>query len=736
MNQLLSRSIAAILAGTFANGAAHAQSAPAPEGGTNSAPMEEILVTAQRREERAIDVPISITAVTGEALRRSGITSTNDLTTVVPGLKMDRTGGYSQPAIRGISTQLTHPGSENNVAMYLDGIYQPSQAGGIFDLPDVTQVEVAKGPQGTLFGRNATGGAVLVSTRNPTQTTEGKVIAEYGSFNAMTFKGFVSGGLTEKVSGVLSAYYHNDDGYLTDIARNNKDVGAIESTVVRGKLLYQATDKLSILATAYYSDRQDETAASGVPLGGNTTANIVPAFGIGTAIVPTKADQVALNQDPVTTVQQIGASLKIAYDTEYGTITALTGYSDYDQEVVLDADYSYTQPVLGTNYFLDTPERAFSQEVTFASEKVGRFSFVAGLFYWDAWGKYDPIRVQVNYGLPSDVDIQIYSKQSSEAYAVFGEVNFDITDKWSMIAGLRYSDEKRTLEGGKLGFPPNVPATGGYLWKTDRTDDGVTPRLSISYRPNQDANLYFTYSEGFKSGVFNTSATSPDEPSVGPEEVKAYEVGFKQSLSTFRYSTAAFYYDYKDMQVQGFQEVNGVPLSVLQNAATAEIYGAEFEGTWQVTDSFETQVGVAYTHATFDKFERASLVVPVGGNFGNTVIEADVSGNDLVRTPRYTVNLTGLYNTTLAGGDLDLSGTVYYSDKFYFENGNRISQPSYTTVAARAAWTPADSGFTVAVIGKNLTDEETIQGAFIQSLADGVSYAAPRTWAISLEYRF
>ena len=735
MNQLLTRSIAAILAGTFSNGVAHAQSAPAPESAPSGNQMEEILVTAQRREERAIDVPISVTAVTSDALRRNGITSTNDLTTVVPGLKMDRTGGYSQPAIRGISTQLTHPGSENNVAMYLDGIYQPSQAGGIFDLPDVSQVEVAKGPQGTLFGRNATGGAVLVSTRNPSQTTEGTIIAEYGSFNAMTFKGFVSGGLTDKVSGSIAGYYHNDDGYLRDIARK-KDVGAIESSIVRGKLLYEATDKLSILATAYVSDRQDETAASGIPLGGNTTANVVPAFGIGTAVVPTKADQVAMNQDPVTTVKQLGASLKITYDMEVGTITALTGYSDYDQEVVLDADYSYTQPVAGTNYFLDTPESAFSQEINFASEKFGRVSFVAGLFYWNSWGKYDPIRVQVNYGFPTDVDIQIYSKQSAEAYAVYGEMNFDITDKWSVIAGLRYSDETRTLEGGKLGFPPNVPATGGYLWETERKDDGVTPRLSISYKPNEDANLYFTYSEGFKSGVFNTSATSPDEPSVAPEEVKAYEIGFKQSLNSLRYSMAAFYYDYQDMQVQGFQEVNGVPLSVLQNAATAEIYGAEIEGVWQMTDSFEAQLGVAYTNATFDEFERASIVVPVGGNFGNTVIEQDVSGNDLVRAPRSTVNLTGLYNTTVMGGDLALSGTVYYSDKFYFENGNRIYQPSFTTVNARAAWSPADSGFTFALLGKNLTDEETIQGAFIQSLADGVSYAAPRTWAIAVEYRF
>jgi iron complex outermembrane receptor protein len=219
--------------------------------GSDPLSLEEVVVTAQRRSERLQDVPLSISAQSGADLTNAGIVNTQDLTNVVPGLKIDRVGAFTTPAIRGISTQIAQPGADANVAVYLDGVYLPNQATNTFDLPDIDKIEVSKGPQGTLFGRNATGGAIQIYTLSPSFTSSGRVQVGYGSFNDKNIDGFLTGPIIDSLlAGSISAYFDKNTGYLKNII-DDKDAGGLESENVRGKLLFTPMPGASFTLTGF-----------------------------------------------------------------------------------------------------------------------------------------------------------------------------------------------------------------------------------------------------------------------------------------------------------------------------------------------------------------------------------------------------------------------------------------------------------------------------------------------------
>jgi len=687
--------------------------------------MEEVIVTAQKREERLRDVPLSITAISGDQLAADGISDTRDLSFVTPGLRVDRAAAFTEPAIRGISTQLTPIGNDSNVAMYLDGVYQASQADATFDLPDVQRVEVLKGPQGTLFGRNATGGAIQVFTLDPQQTFNGKLSASYGNFNDTMFSGFVTGPMAPGVSASLSGYFRENDGYDHNIL-DGKPIGALDSRLVRGKVLIEPTDALSILATAYYSRREDGSAYAGSPLDGNTEASTVPG-----AVYGLKPFDVALRYPPTFDLTSYGGSVKATLNTAAGTLTSITGYTGDRFYAVLEADYAYT-PDVGAVYYTSGKESAFSEEINFASNTFGGFSYIAGLYYNDSYGLYDPNHLTNSYP-PGAYNLDVDAKQSARAGAAFGEATYAVTDKFKIVGGLRYSIETRELTGQTVpaGAQANLDSVVGSF-----NNDKLTPRASLEYALTEDKNLYFTYSKGFKSGAFNTNVTSPPGQRVAPENVTAYEVGVKGKSGPLDFSAAAFYYDYSDIQVSAFGLVNGILISTIQNAAAARIYGSELNAAIHLNRHFSVSTGISLLSAKYTSFPAASVTVPIGGDVGNSTILENMSGKELVKAPEATVSASAAYVTEFAGGNLDLSGTLYYSDRYFFDSGDRISQPSYTTVDARIGWSPNNSPWTFSVYGRNLTNQTIIQSALTTTTADGVSYAPPRVYGGRVDFRF
>lgn len=751
MNNLrvhLLSSAAVLLIGTSAANVAQAQAQAQDPGPTPTetppavqpepSQLGEIIVTARRREERLIEVPGPVTARTGDQLAAAGIESTRDLSPAVPGLSFTMQGAWAQPALRGVTSTSSSAGAENPVALYVDGIYQPSMIGSFFDLPDVERIEVLKGPQGTLFGRNATGGAIQIVTQRPKFTSEGQLQASAGYYfggsaeDSATYqlKGYLTGPFSEKVAGSLTFLVDHTDGYMYDIVRNERD-GEIDSLAARGKLLYVVNDDFDLQFSAYYMDRADFANTTPFPFRGNSAAANRP--GMVGVVIPTKPWHTAHDTRPEIDMRGIGADLRATWNVPAGTLVSLTGYTKNDNMIHVDTDASYappgepsTQPCFNAfvcvDYIVKNPAESLSQEFNFASRDFGSLNFVAGVFgYWAEQGSFNDI----NFGT------QVRNNTlDTRAYAAYAEATYDVTDRLSAVFGGRYSYEERELWGvtGRNAYPGLVPQTHFGTWNWD----AFTPRLALRYALDDATNVYASYSQGFKSGQPNNLG---GQQPANPEYLSAYEVGIKSASSLYSLEASAFYYDYTDLQVQSFTGT----ATLTTNAANAIIYGVDIDGRYRVTDELQARVAVSYIpKASYENYTTASYSgFPRSPSGAMTTIQpADVSGERMIRTPELTVTGQLDYDAELEQGRLRANATVYYSDSYFWELGYRVTTDAYTTVNARLAFQPRGSNVEFALFGKNLTNEAYVQGAVLSNNADMVVFAPPRMVGVSLQYSF
>jgi iron complex outermembrane receptor protein len=711
--------------------AAWAESAPVTAdrhaaGAPQARAVQEIVVTAQRRAERLQDVPLSVTAVTADSLQHAGVTSTRDLELVTPGLRIEASGAYVQPVIRGITTTLTNI-QEANIATYIDGVYQSQLLSAFYDLPDVTQVEVLKGPQGTLFGRNATGGAILIHTRDPDlNRPTGLLSAGYGRFGTTTLKGFVSMPIIEdKLAVSLTGYYNKSDGYERNLLRGGARKGAgVRDELIRGKVRFKPWDGADFVASAYYSHRRDFNALAFTNLNGNNA----------------QAQWAAQNNQPIASAPwtfafdvpspifstKKGASLRGEIEAGPGTITTTTAFDYLHYYLDVDADNSPRPTGIDS---VNSTAKAFSQEVVYATHQIGRFHGVAGLFYYDSDARMKPFDA-IDYG--SGFIFAEFWTGKVKAVAGFGELTYDLTDQLSITGGLRYSHERRQSNAGiQIGSltPPPLPLLGAKSWNS------VTPRVSVLYKMAHDTNLYFTYSQGFKSGTFNDPAMQ--KIPVNPEKVSAYEGGFKSTIApNIRINGAAFYYDYTNLQVPTVSQQGVLLIQLLTNAATATIYGAELNGEWDVTDAFGLSFGATWLHARYDHFPNTTDNIPTGVG-GNKTTLIDASGHKMMRSPTFSGNLTAHYRwDTTSLGNFELSGNLYYSSTINYDLISRVQQRPYATLNAALAWRTPVEGVEVRVWGRNLSNKAYFNSVGVTQNYDSVVYAPPRSYGVELNYSF
>lgn len=697
--------------------------------------VDEILVTAQRRTERLQDVPLSITAHTGDTLRESGVTNIRDLSIIVPGLSFTTQGIFAEPSIRGVQTTISQAGGDSPIAIYLDGFYQPNQMGNVFDLPDVERIEVLKGPQGTLFGRNATGGAIVIHTLKPSYETTGKISISDGLYlgsNAKTSNEFrasayLSGALVEdKLALGVSGYYSHTDGYLTNNVTGGR-AGRIETYTTRGKLLFEPTSNISFLLTGLYSKREDEAGASLFPLAGASAAQAFPD-----AILPTEPWHIASELragDPAGTSHR-AVTLRSQFDLErWGTLTSLTGYTVVKASTTSDTDAAYSPTCLQafSCIIFDLgygPNKTFQQEFSFASEQFGDFNFVAGAFiYHDRHNLTADINPPIVNGEVAGQGLFFSdSRIKTEAYAGFGELNWHATDRLMLIGGLRYSWEEKSGTGTILGGPAlNLGSPSWSSW---------TPRFSARFDLSDQANVYATFSKGFKSGVMDSVGVTTNI--ADPEKLTSYEVGAKINTGRLTLNAATFYYDYKDLQVQFF---DGSRL-LMANAADAEIYGFEFDGSFHVTQEFLIRGGASWVpHAKYESFVGGvDFALLPNNTLTQTVVDA--SGFRLLKAPRFTGNLAGQFTTDLGGGELQADVNLYYSSKMNWNLLGRVQTDNYITVNSRISYTPAASAFQFSLWGKNILNEDYITGTIMSASSDGVVFAPPRQVGITVDYNF
>jgi len=722
---------------------AHAQSAQPssrsaalPSSGTSEGDLAEIVVTAEKRAEKLHEVPISITVVTSQDLVKAGVTTNLDLTQLVPGLKMDRIAGFTNPAIRGVTTSIDEPGADPNVATYIDGIYQSNPAAGTFDLPDVQRIDVAKGPQGTLFGRNATGGAIQIFTLDPSDEFTGHLGVSYARFHDQTVKAYLAGPIIEgKVFASISGFEETADSYYTNVGPP-MTLNGISSHAVRAKIIVKPTEDLKLTFIGFGGQHGDASAVLGNPLNGISVAQLIPG-----SVIPTRPYNVAGNFAPREVVDGDGASVKAEYNSSLlGAFTLTSSYNHVNTHLVVPTADAYVPGGLDQYYFAQSPADTYQVELDLASVKYGPFSYIGGVNYYNDNQSYAPLVVTfMNQGVAT-----IFTKQTSHAYSAFGEATYEFTDDLSAILGARYSLETRTVFGnlyfaGLFGTsPPN-----GWVQDGQKTFVSTTPRFSLRDKITSNTNIYFTYSEGFKSGLFDAASvpiagTTGTPALVQPEKLRAYEIGIKSAPTKwYNFDAAIFRYKYSDQQLASYHVVNGLPLGTIQNAASSSIYGADLEGSVKPVPEFTLHAGISLLHAKYDSFPNASVNLPAPGDAGNINSPADATGNTLERAPKWTATFSGTYAKDYEIGHVSLTGNVYHSDRIYYDFANYYSQKAYTDVGFNASIQPAAMPrFTVSVYGKNLTDNAVILGAFIQSNASAVSWAPPRTFGFNVSYDF
>lgn len=737
--QSASATVAVCIACVASTGAAAQTAAPetvaAPEPEQSTAP--DIIVTAQRRSEKALDVPASLTILDAGSINRGGTNTSLDLTYSVPGLKMDRNGDNTFPSIRGVSSLLSAPGLDPNVATYVDGVYISNPAA-ILDLPDVDNIVVLKGPQGTLFGRNATGGAIQITTKKPSFELGGAFSVTYGRFNDQTVRGYWNLPLIADTLAVsLTASEETADGYLRDV-RLNQNVGGKTNKFVRGKILFRPSDAVSFTLTGRWGQQVEPTYQWGSPYNGITVAQAIPG-----AIIPRGPRNVATNLPAeFTQDKDYGFDLNGSIKTGAGTITLIGAYSNVDV-VTVNSGYGAWVPTGGYNYFAHQKDRTHSFEADFTSDQFGPLNFVTGVYYYHNLGSYDP--VQVHSDNPVFV-ATIFGYQTSDSYAAFVDGNYKLTDKLTLTAGVRYSYEKRSLTGqagfGAFDKPPAPVDNFG-----NASFSAWTPRFALRYALTPKTNVYFSYSQGFKSGGYDASlvfGNAPPVDPVRPEKITAYEVGLKTSpIRGLDLSGSLYKYDYTDQQVSAFIQRNGVTLSRSLNAASSTIYGADFEASYRVTHGLSLHAAFSWIHARFDSFPTAIAFEPnyqlINGALapvGNNGVQIDAKGNSLPRAPDTTFSFGAAYSKETDAGTFGLKVDYFRSGHYFFDAANLYKQPAYTNLDASLSWSPPKSNATLTIWGKNLTDTVLVAGTFITSSASIYYWAPPRTYGVTASFKF
>lgn len=699
--------IAVLLAGTAAVAPAWAQeSQDAPSGG-----IQEIVVTAQKRSENMQKVPIAITAVSGVDLSSSGVSDMLNLQQKAPGLYIGTGGATALVFIRGVGTQNPSIGDESSVATYIDGVYQASPAANLFNLTNIDRIEVLKGPQGTLFGRNATGGLINIITRTPQFETHVEGTVSFATHERLEASGYLTTPLSEKIAVDLAVQYANQhDGFGTNLMTGN-DINRAKEYSLRSKLLLQPSDAAKITLAAYYS-RTDSSFGLGRRLAPGAVGVDGSTYTGGFWDVDTRLD--AYND-----VERYGASGRIDYDLGGVDLVSITAYQRDDAKEVFTQD-AVQAPIV--NVDIINGNRFFTQELQLLSNNAGKFSWITGAFFMKGRAFFDPLGLS---GLGVGGNLSIFGEVKTTSWSAFAQGNYEITDDTKLTAGIRYSSDKREMNG-------RMTLDGAELLTDKRSKRWSEPtwRVSLDHQFTPDILVYGSYNRGFKSGVFSSAQLGA--PPANPEKLDAYEIGFKSTndARTIRFNAAAFLYKYKDIQLT---QTKGGSLLVL-NAAKATLKGFDFEGEGVLSKNLSVTFGGAYVDSQYDRFLDGPTFTPNPAG-GNTVGSATLSGNRLIRTPKFTGNLGLKANFPIGENRVVAQANLYHSGSFFFEAENRLKQKGYTTVGGEIAYEIGDH-WRVWAFARNLTNTKYLVFGESGGLGDIVSAAPGRLVGAGAGFRF
>lgn len=705
----------------------------APQEGASS--LDDVVVSARRRDELLKDVPISVSAIGEERLEQTGASDITALQQQTPNATVQVARGSNSTLIsfiRGVGQQDPLWGFEPGVGLYVDDVYVARPQGAVLDIYDVQRIEVLRGPQGSLYGRNTVGGAVKYVTNRLSNDPELTLRGAYGSYNQIDLMAAGSIPLADnfRVGGAIASYQR--DGYGTNI---NTGAEHYNKDVLAGRLSaeWEPSDNISI-RLAY--DRVEDD--SNPRHGHREVAGATPAGAVLPSVYDTNAG-VGDNNSVMT--EGASATIEIGLNDNW-TFKSITAWRQGDTDTVIDFDNTPAPTLDIPAYYADDQ---LTQEFQFLFD-YDRIQGVAGFFYLDghAEGAFDTILGNAG------IVIGTAGEVNTESWAGFADVNFDLTDRLHLGVGVRYTldnKEGTVFRANYLGATRS-PLLGGtvrapLLVRTNYTNDKdftqFTPRIALSYDLSDDMTTYASFSQGFKSGGFDMRGDAVFTPDTvngyEPETVDSYEIGLKGALDRLTFAASIFYNEYQDQQVTTQVPAVGGIASFVDNVGSSTFYGAEFEGQLRILDSLSANFAIGYLNSDFEEFLRYNLTTSMYEDISDLVV--------LQNAPEWTGYLGFTWMGDVGGGELAVTPSLSYrGDYSQFEFPNPIlDQQAYTLVDLSIVWTDPSDRFTLGLYGKNLTDEEyrvggyNFPGALFDNSVIGY-YGPPQTVTASLQVKF
>ena len=691
--------------------------------------LEEVTVTAQRKSQNLQDVPIAISAFSGDAMERGNMLNVEDVSAMTPGFSLSSYNPVTpQPYIRGVGTNSSSVGDDASVGVFIDEVYAGRAGGYGADMFDVQRVEVLRGPQGSLYGRNVAGGAINVLTNNPTDSFEAKTKLTYGSYNLVEARGMVSGPLAENVNGRIAVSRRTRDGWIENVNTGNDNLGNQDNLSARGKLAIVLGDRTDLMLSADYAT--DDLTGSGA----RSIVGYEDIFGTAhpTENDPDKVDNFV---DGYADRDMYGVSAKLTHSLETVDLVSITAYRT--QEYAFNDDmmgrYLAASGMAMTN---DATEESsqLSQELRIQSAGTEALEWTTGLYLFreevDRVESFDTSRIYDLAGYAGLSSRPVWdASNETTSYAVFGEATYHFSPAWSASFGGRYTYDQKDFASVATGPDEALDAlNAGFLAESydvtaNKSWKKFTPKATVTYTSEDADIVYATISQGYKAGGFNGIAATEQGATVAfdPENATNYELGFKSSMlgQRVRLNGAVFYLDYTDLQSFTVDFDSG---QVVTATGDAEIKGIELEASALVTDALMLALNYGYTDAEYVRFES----------------DPEIVGNRLARTPEHSASASVNYEWMLSNGSaINFTTNAMYQSEVFYSVGNTegASDAERTLVNTNVTWENYE-GLRVSLWGKNLTNEEYAAHSFEQSGMGFAIMGEPTTWGISVTKDF
>lgn len=696
--------------------------------------LEEIVVTATKRSENLQDVPIAITAFSASMIERTGGSSLADMEHAAPSLNFGRGSRRTRGEIniRGVGGFSRNPGADARASVYVDGVFVGRSAVFDQDLQGVQSVEVLRGPQGTLFGKNTISGAININTAKPTEEFSGGIGLELGNYSLTKVQARVNGALADNVFGSFAVTKMDQDGFIDNVFLNT-DINGIDRISGRGKLLIAATDDLELNLAFDYLDEEDRGGnGEGIRQDSGLGANF-GGLSFSSAPDPRQVDHDAQERESRTFW---GASVTADYSfgDDY-TLTSITAYRDMEWYNLNEEDY--TNQFIGISEFDEFSEQ-FTQELRISSPKDGTFKYVAGLYYitQDISTGRSGTFAGFLAGQAADIFIPTIVDVKSSGWAAYFNANFDITEQLELTVGVRYTDEEKDINFVSInptGFARILDMTGQAPFIDTYSADAITPKVGLNWRVSDNFMLYASYSEGFKSGGHNVDFIQTlEELPYAEETAESIEFGLKSTFwdGRARMNLAVFDTTFKDFQVQQFQRLTDTVSRIsISNAAEAASQGVEVEFSLAPIKGLTLTANGAFVEAEFDSFPNCNDGV-------------DCTGNKLQYAPESKFFLAAEYEFSVGdrGDNMYVRWEYSYTDNYFTHPENTPvvrAVDSYDVQNARIGYSSADETWKLSAWVKNITDEDDLRMAELNFF--GVqrgSYTPPRTYGATAQYNF